>query len=654
MAVLSWLRRQLPGVVALVAVVGMFFAVRLPDAPAAEKSEVAQRYRFTPMNIALPGGFRQQTIRRVNKDYKNIDAWISSVGAGISMNDLDGDRLANDLCVTDPRIDQVVVTPTPGARADRYRPFALSPGSLPMNPAIAPMGCSPGDFNEDGRMDLLIYYWGRTPIIQLAKPDAKQLTAAAYTPVEVVPNAGGSTYTGAEWNSNAVAVDDFDGDGHVDFYLGNYFPHGPVLDDRKSGGVAMNRSLSAAHNGGEDYFFRWTGATSGDKPSVTFQRADHALPKKISKGWVLAAGGNDVDGDGLPELYIAQDHGTDAMLYNISRPGKIEFQSAQGDRSSGLPKSKRIGDDSFKGMGIDFADFDHDGLYDMFVSNITTTFGIQESNLHFYNTARNQADLRAQLGDGKAPWKDRSTETGTAWSGWSWDAKAADFDNSGRPAIAQTTGFVKGEVNRWPQLQELAASNDLAVEHPELWPNVRAGDDIAGSQRLHFWAEKSPGEYVNVAQELGLGIPVPTRGIATGDADGDGRLEMAVARQWDEPVFYHNDSPKPGAFLGLRLTHDTEPAKGAAGTLPAPGSPVVGAQVTVTTPDGRKHVARVDGGSGHSGKRSTDVHLGLGGFSGPVQVNLCWRDRSGRMHKQDLQLTPGWHALKLGSQAKEE
>ncbi|GLW05815.1 RNA-binding protein [Microtetraspora sp. NBRC 13810] len=647
----SRLRKQLPGAVALLMVVGMFFIVRLPEASAADKAELARKYAFQPMNIALPSGFRQQTIRRVNKEYKHIDAWISSVGAGIAMNDLDGDGLPNDLCVTDPRIDQVVVTPAPGARAQRYTPFALSSGSLPMNDAMAPMGCAPGDFNEDGRMDLLVYLWGRTPIVHLAKPDAAKLTADAYVATELVPNAGGATYTGPEWNSNAVSIADFDGDGHEDIYLGNYFPHGPVLDDRKRGGVSMNRSLSAATNGGEDYFFRWTGARTGERPSATFQRIDNAVPGDISRGWVLAAAANDLDGDQLSELYIAQDHGKDALLHNISRPGKIEFAAVHGVRTPGLPKSKRIGEDSFKGMGIDFADFDHDGLYDMFVSNITTTFGIQESNFQFMNTAKDQADLRAKLGNGVGPWEDRSTNLGTAWSGWAWDVKVADFNNSGESVIAQTTGFVKGEVNRWPQLQELAATNDLATDNPYWWPYVQAGDDIAGSQRLAFFVCAPDGRYQDLAHELGLAIPVPTRGIAVGDADGDGRLDMAVARQWDEPVFYQNTSPAPGAYLGLQLTHDTESPEGA---MPAQGSPVVGAQVTVTTPDGRKHLARVDGGSGHSGKRSHEVHVGLGSkVTGPVQVHLTWRDRSGQVREQNLQLNPGRHALRLGSQAKE-
>lgn len=646
-----WLRKQLPGILALVLVASTFMVARLPGTATAEQDRLAAQYAFAPVSLAMPGGLPHQSIRAVNQDYQHIDAWISSVGAGVALNDLDGDKLANDLCISDPRTDQVVVTPAPDGKAPRYEPFTLDTGSLPMNENIAPMGCLPGDFNEDGRTDLLVYYWGRTPIVFLARPEAAELNAEAYQPTELVPGASSpGRYDGPMWNSNAVAYDDFDGDGHADVLITNYFPDGPVLDDSVSGGVAMNHSMSNAQNGGENHFFLWNGATTGQRPSVDFRQVGDPLPPDVGKGWELGAASSDLDGDGLPEVYLANDFGPDRLLHNRSTPGRLDFTVVEHGNSPVVPKSKLIGRDSFKGMGVDFGDLDGDGLYDMFVSNITTSWGIEESNFQFMNTAADHAEVRDRLNAGEPPFTDRSAAEGTAWSGWGWDVKVGDFANSGQPAIAQATGFVKGAVNRWPQLQELATSNDALLANPFWWPNVTAGDDIAGSQPMRFYVRTADERYVDLAARLGLDTPVPTRGIATGDTNGDGRLDLAVARQWDEPVLYRNDSQSGGQSLGLRLLHDTPEAPGA---MPAAGSPVIGAQVTVTTPDGRKHVAAVDGGGGHSGKRSNEVHIGLGDVRGPVDVNLKWRDRAGQLHEQDLKLAPGRHELRLGTQAKE-
>ncbi|EDY52385.1 CRTAC1 family protein (plasmid) [Streptomyces clavuligerus] len=631
-----------------------FYAVRLPTPSEADVARMASGYSFRPMSVSMPSGFDQQTIRKVNRDYKDIAAWISSVGAGVAMNDVDGDGLSNDLCVTDPRIDQVVVTPTPGKAADRYRAFALDPAPLPMSSTMAPMGCAAGDFNEDGVSDLIVYYWGRTPVLFHGKPTkpgraAKGgaparavsgapgkdvLTADSFEPAELVRDVGRATYTGPQWNTNAITIADFDGDGHEDILIGNYFPDSPVLDPTLDGGVEMNDSLSHAQNGGEDFVYRWT--------PDGFERADGALPKEVRKGWTLGAAATDLDGDHLPELYLAHDFGTSRLLHNRSSPGKIRFSPVDGPRDPLVPRSKQLGRSSFKGMGVDFGDLDGDGLHDMFVSNITTSFGIQESNFTFINKAANKEALSSDFKVGRAPFEDRSVPLGTAWSGWGWDVKTGDFDNSGELEIVQTTGFVKGKTNRWPQLQELATTNDGLTHDPDWWPHVKEGDDIGGDQTLRFFAKGGEGRYLNVAKKLGMAIPIPTRGVATGDADGDGRLDLAVARQWGEPVFYSNRSQDPGAHLGLTLTHPS-------------GSPVVDTQVTVVHPDGSRHVGRVDGGGGHSGKRSHEVHIGLGdGVEGPLKVQLRWRDRTGQVRDQELKLAPGRHSIELGTTAKEK
>jgi hypothetical protein len=70
-------------------------------------------------------------------------------------------------------------------------------------------------------------------------------------------------------------------------------------------------------------------------------------------------------------------------------------------------------------------------------------------------------------------------------------------------------------------------------------------------------------------------------------------------------------------------------------------------------PDGRRLVSQVDGGSGHSGKRAPDIHLGLGNVEAGalLNVDVRWRGADGKMRSQTLQVTPGWHTVWLGLEA---
>ena len=626
-------------------VAALFVISRLPAASAEVRQGIASRFAFTEMPIALPAGLPQRTVRQVNPKYEHIRSWISSVGAAVAVNDLDGRGGPNDLCLVDTRSDAVVVTPAPGGGAT-YQPFVLDGAPLPMGPAIAPMGCTPGDFNRDGRMDLLVYYWGRTPVLFLQKTGAGELSAATYVPTELVPQAqtADGLYRGPLWNTNAVAVADFDGDGGPDIGIFNYFPDTQVLHPQGAPNVQMNHSMSDAKNAGGTHMLRWTAGATGATPTATYVE-QVALDPQFSSGWTLGAASADLDGDLLPELYLANDFGKDRFFHNVSTPGQIRFNLAEGRRGAVTPKSMALGHDSFKGMAIDFADLGGRGRFDMFVSNITESWGLEESNFLWHNTADTHAEARSKLTRGIAPFDNKAGERNVAWVGWGWDAKMADFDNSGRLAIVQAAGFVKGTINRFNWLQELAASNDLLLREPAMWPNAEPGDDIAGSNPVAFWVREDNGRYVNLSPELGLDVEIPTRGVGVADTDGDGRQDFAIARQWGPPAFYRNNATAPGDFLGLRLYR---PADGTTGT------PAYGAHVRVTTKDGRSQVAQLDGGGGHAGKRSFDVFFGLGDHAGaPLSVELSWRDLAGAAHRQTLDLTAGWHNLMLTDQARE-
>ncbi|MGH9867951.1 MAG: CRTAC1 family protein [Candidatus Polarisedimenticolia bacterium] len=490
------------------------------------------------------------------------------------------------------------------------------------------MGTVAGDFNEDGLMDLMVYFWGRTPELYLRRSDGsagEQLSPRAFAPRKLVDS-------GERWYSNSAVQADFDGDGHVDLVIGGYFQDGARILDRKGADtVVMHEGKARALNGGHEHFLLWKAGTSGPDPTVRYQGVDNVLSEEVSRGWTLAMGAADLDGDLLPELYLANDFGPDRLLHNRSTPGNLRFAVLEGRRDFTTPKSCVLGRDSFKGMGVDFGDMNGDGILDIYVSNIATRFGLTES--HFLWMSTGEID---RMKEGIAPYVHASERLGLARSGFAWEARLADFDNDGVLEAMQACGFIKGRTNRWPELQALGTSNDRIVHNPRFWPTFRPGADLSGHDLNPFFARGGDGRYHDIGPILGLVEPMVSRGIATADVDADGRLDFVVANQWGPSYFFRNESPGAGAFLGLRLNHPG-------------GSPAIGAVARLSLPDGRRLVAQVDGGSGHSGRRSPDIHLGLGGVEKDtaVQVEITWRDRQGQRHQRRLPAVPSWQTIEL-------
>lgn len=635
------LRRHARPLAAAAVVAALYGMARLPTLPAAEREALAARFRFVSAPLPELGGEDARGVRPVHPSLAHIDAWISSVGAAVALADLDGGGLPDDLCHVDPRTDRVTVAPVPGTGA-RYAPFALEPAPLPYSAAtMAPMGCLPGDVDDDGAADLVIYYWGRSPVAFLRAPGAP-MGADGYAPREVAEGGG-------RWYTNAAAFADVDGDGHPDLVVGNYFPDGArVLDAAAGGTERMQHTMSRAANGGRNRILLGDGRGR-------FREAAGALPESLARGWTLALGAADLDRDGLPELYFANDFGPDRLLHNRSRPGEVRLAVLEGVRSFTTPHSRVLGRDSFKGMGVDFADLNGDGLLDLYVSNIAGEYALEESHFVWTSTGRT-----GRMREGVAPYVDRGEALGLSRSDWGWDARLADFDNSGVPEAVQAIGFVRGRVNRWPELHELAMGNDQLLSRPASWHRFRPGDaDLSGDEPNRFFVRAASGRYHDLAAEVGLGAPQVTRGIAIADVDGDGRLDFALANQWGPSRFYRNRAPDAGAFLGLHLLLPLEGAPAPTAVRPGhPGGgprarPAIGAAATVRLPDGSLRTAQVDGGTGHSGKRAPGVHFGLGEppAAGVLPVEVRWRGRDGTMRSETLHLAPGWHTVLLGETA---
>src|SRR5215213_3732468 len=209
----SFAQRSAKSAVAIILVGVVYALAQLPEISDVEKARLASMFEFEKSPLPTLQGYPQKTIRNVNPSLDHFASWISTVGAAVALNDLDDDGLPNDLCYVDPRIDQVVVAPVPGTPG-RYPPFSLDASPLSFDPkTMAPMGALPGDFNEDGLKDIIVYYWGRTPIIFIQTRDRSVTPAALsrgrYAPYELVAQV-------ERWYTNAATQADLDGDGHVD------------------------------------------------------------------------------------------------------------------------------------------------------------------------------------------------------------------------------------------------------------------------------------------------------------------------------------------------------------------------------------------------------------------------------------------------------
>jgi hypothetical protein len=644
------------GLMALLALGAARLDTSAPPVPESLRSAVVMKsIALEPATAGRPA----QSIRAVNPAYAGIDGWISAVGAAAALGDLDGDGLPNDICLVDPRYDSVSLIAAPGSDR-RYPTFALEAPVAPGIAAqtVAPMGCLFGDFDEDGSTDVLVYYWGRSPVLFLRAGEGLP-GAGAFRARELLA-------TPKPWFTNAGLLADVDGDGHPDLLFGNYFPDdAAVLDPRAENGPHMQTSMSRAFNGGGLHLFLWDGTAPG-RPE--WRKAPGVFPLLASidpldregpgPSWTLALGAADLDGDLRPEIYVANDFGPDLLLHNrTTKPGQPRLEPVTGTRGLFTPRSKVVGRDGFKGMGVDFASVTGDGRPAIAVSNIAGPYSLIEGHFLFVADRGAGAPIRYALASGQAPFIDEGDRRGVARSSWSWDIRFADLLNSGCPAILQAVGFLKGDRDRWPELQELATGNDLALRHPALWPRFSAGDDLSGRDhdRLYLQAcGKAPldgGRFhdVSLAVDLGRnhapGAPEGTvsRGIATGDVHGDGRLSVVIARQWSPSVFLCNESPDTGQAIVLDVR--------------APGQfggtrPLIGAVAEVRLADGRVVTGHVDGGSGHSGKKAPEIHLGLGEEDPRTvhRVTVRWRDATGP-NARTIEVAPGRYTIVAGSNA---
>jgi enediyne biosynthesis protein E4 len=358
------------------------------------------------------------------------------------------------------------------------------------------MGCAVGDYDNDGYPDIYVTCINGN-ILYHNNHDG--------TFTDVTEKAG---LKDGRWSTSAAWVD-YDRDGNLDLYVANNIQvdiyksplsfRGPECDYRGARVMCGPRGLPAAldalyHNNGDGTFTDVT-VTAG------------VLEQQASYGLGVAVG--DYDNDGWPDIYVANDS-TPSYLYRNQKNGTF--------KEVGLLSGVAVSDDGMEqaGMGIDFGDYDNDGWLDI----TKTNFSFDYNNLYHNEHDGHFVDL--------------SRAAGIALPTMPfvcWGTKFFDYDNDGWKDIFVAAGHV------YPHL----------IKSP-------VGGEKYYQQRLLF-RNLGNGTFADVSLRSGPGVlqERASRGLAIGDLDNDGDVDVVVVNMDGTPSILRNDGGNARNWLILKL-----------------------------------------------------------------------------------------------------
>ena len=558
--------------------------------------------------ISNIGSEKSNVLELVDPRVQNVGKWILSVGDAVAMSDVDNDGDV-DLFLTqtlksqnfkgklwlnegDFKFKKVNITELDSLFVN------VEENGLPSNPIF-------WDFDNDGDQDLYIgFEFGESRLFENNLIPTGKLEYKLYKRGPFLDNYSVSV---------SANVFDFNQDGRLDLlqnqvvspYFSGYdkpvkinifkLPQPEYTGDRRMFHF-MHDSWSNANNGGKNSL--WLNADTGFKPLDSDE-----IGLKETR-WSLASGTGDFNNDGWPDLYIANDFGRDDAYLNqnghrwIRQEGKF-FQD--------------LGLDSYKGMNTSIGDVDGDLREDIYISNVHHALQAEGSLLWLNKTPTKATHLH---------FEERATQMGVLNDNrFGWGAAMADLDRDGWLDIVQANGMVDDSwdkvatkcIDYWYLNEKLARTGPEIHSYSDSWADIK-GACIYPNEKNRVYLNQKGQYFSDVASQVGLTDLSNTRGVASGDLDNDGDLDLVITDLFGAPKIYKNKVKNNFSWIGLDMVGNGKTCNRDA----------IGTQVYLTTPL-QKQMREVRAMTGLSAQSDSRLFFGLNADkSQSLQLKIIW------------------------------
>jgi len=424
------------------------------------------------------------------------------------------------------------------------------------------MGVAIGDVNNDGLPEVLVTeYQAARLFLNEGQGKFREITREA-------------GIEDSHWAVSA-AFFDYDRDGWLDLVVVNYIDY---LETEKCFDRAGKPEYCGPNSrpGTVTQLFHNMGAKS--KGQVRFEEVTVSSGLGNLPGPGLGVLCADFDGDGWPDILVANDAKPNTLWINGHDGTFKNDAAARGIAYNEMGVAQA-------NMGIAFGDIAGTGFFSIYITHLT-----EENNVLW-------------LQDQPGLFQDRTSRTGlanTAWHATGFGTVFVDFDHDGYVDLA----LVNGRVRRANDVAGMARAPKLG----EPWS--------AYGEKNQLFANLGNGRFREISRENSAfcGEPNVGRGLACGDIDGDGAMDLLVTAV-DEPArLYHNVAPKRGHWLMVKAV---DPKLG--------GRDAYGTKVTAIA-NGKPHVAWINPGYSYASSNDPRAHFGLGAATRVDTIRIWWPD----------------------------